>query len=50
MSRPRVLVADDHLILAEGLRALLEPEFELVGVVADGRALVAAGERAAGCG
>jgi DNA-binding NarL/FixJ family response regulator len=44
MSRPRVLVADDHLILAEGLRALLEPEFELVGVVADGRALVAAGK------
>lgn len=44
MSRPRVLVADDHRILAEGLRALLEPEFELVGIVGDGRELVAAGK------
>src|SRR5262249_15002549 len=42
MSRPTILIADDHQILAEGLRALLEPEFEVVGVVADGRELVAA--------
>jgi DNA-binding NarL/FixJ family response regulator len=42
MSRPRVLIADDHRILAEGVRGLLEPEFEVVGVVADGRELVAA--------
>ena len=42
MSKPRVLLADDHRILAEGLRGLLEPEFEVVGVVADGRELVAA--------
>jgi DNA-binding NarL/FixJ family response regulator len=42
MSRPRVLLADDHTILAEGLRSLLEPEFEVVGVVADGRELLAA--------
>ena len=42
MSRPRILIADDHQILAEGLRGLLEPEFEVVAVVADGRALVAA--------
>jgi DNA-binding NarL/FixJ family response regulator len=42
MSKPRVLIADDHQILAEGLRSLLEPEFEVVGVVADGRELVAA--------
>jgi DNA-binding NarL/FixJ family response regulator len=39
--RPRILLADDHRILAEGLRSLLEPEFELVGIVGDGRALVA---------
>jgi DNA-binding NarL/FixJ family response regulator len=45
MSRPRVLLADDHQILAEGLRSLLEPEFEVVGVVADGRELVAAGKQ-----
>ena len=42
MSKPRILIADDHQILAEGLRGLLEPEFEIVGVVADGRELVAA--------
>jgi DNA-binding NarL/FixJ family response regulator len=41
MNRPRVLLADDHQILAEGLRGLLEPEFEVVGVAADGRELVA---------
>ena len=38
----RVVLADDHIIVAEGLRRLLEPEFELVGVVEDGRALLSA--------
>jgi DNA-binding NarL/FixJ family response regulator len=42
MTRPRVLLADDHQIVAEGLRSLLEPEFELVGIVTDGREAVAA--------
>ena len=42
MSRPRVLLADDHRIVTEGLKGLLEPEFELVGIVGDGRALLAA--------
>jgi len=42
MSRARVLLADDHQILAEGLRGLLEPEFEVVAVVGDGRELVTA--------
>jgi DNA-binding NarL/FixJ family response regulator len=41
MRRPRLLLADDHRIVAEGLRSLLEPEFELVDIVEDGRALVA---------
>ncbi len=45
MSKPRVLLADDHLILTEGLRSLLEPEFEVVAVVADGRELVAAARK-----
>lgn len=45
MNRPRVLLADDHRILAEGLRGLLEPEFEVVGVAADGRELVAAAKK-----
>ncbi|NQT41093.1 MAG: response regulator, partial [Planctomycetes bacterium] len=40
MKRARVLLADDHRILAEGLRSLLEPEFELVDIVEDGRTLV----------
>jgi DNA-binding NarL/FixJ family response regulator len=40
VSRPRVLLADDHRIVAEGLKGLLAPEFELVGLVEDGRALV----------
>lgn len=42
MTRIRVLLADDHRIVAEGLRRLLEAEFELAGVVEDGRALLAA--------
>jgi len=45
MSRPRVLLADDHKIVTEGLKGLLEPEFELVGTVEDGRALLAAAEK-----
>jgi DNA-binding NarL/FixJ family response regulator len=42
VNRPRVLLADDHRMVAEGLRSLLADEFELVGVVEDGRALIAA--------
>ena len=45
MSKPRVLIADDHRILAEGVRGLLEPEFEVVGMVNDGRELVEAAEK-----
>lgn len=40
MNRTRVLLADDHRLVAEGIKALLEPEFELVGMVEDGRALI----------
>jgi len=40
--RPRVLLADDHRVVAEGLKSLLSAEFELVGVVEDGRALIEA--------
>jgi len=45
MSNPRVLIADDHRILAEGVRGLLEPEFEVVGIVEDGRELVEAAKQ-----
>ncbi len=40
--RPRVLLADDHLMVAEALKSLLAPEFDLVGVVEDGLALLEA--------
>jgi DNA-binding NarL/FixJ family response regulator len=38
--RPRVLLADDHAMVLDGLRALLEATYDIVGVVTDGRALV----------
>ncbi|HEX9725409.1 MAG TPA: response regulator transcription factor [Vicinamibacteria bacterium] len=43
--RPRVLLADDHTIVTEGLKSILDPEFELVGTAEDGRALLAAAEK-----
>jgi len=39
-SKPRILLADDHRIVVDGLRQLLEPDFDVVGSVADGRTLV----------
>jgi DNA-binding NarL/FixJ family response regulator len=41
----RVLLADDHEIFVEGLQRILEPRFELVGAVRDGRALLDEAER-----
>ena len=44
-NRSRILIADDHTLVAELCRRLLETEFDVVGTVSDGRALVrAAGE------
>lgn len=40
--RPRLLIADDHTLLLEGIRLMLEPEFELVGSVEDGQSLLVA--------
>ena len=45
MSRPRVLLADDHALLLGAFERLLSAEFDVVGQAADGRALVAAAER-----
>jgi DNA-binding NarL/FixJ family response regulator len=45
MRRPTVLLADDHAIVVEGLRRVLEPTYDVVGVVPDGRALLAAVEQ-----
>jgi DNA-binding NarL/FixJ family response regulator len=42
IKRPRVLIADDHTFVAEACVKLLEPEFEVVGTVADGQALLKA--------
>jgi DNA-binding NarL/FixJ family response regulator len=44
MRRTRILIADDHTMICAGFRKLLEPEFEVVGAVADGRALLKAAE------
>ncbi len=40
--RPRLLIADDHVLIAEACKNLLEPEFHVVGVVSDGHALLKA--------
>jgi DNA-binding NarL/FixJ family response regulator len=42
MMRTTVFLADDHAIVLEGLRRILEPEFDVVGVAADGLTLVGA--------
>lgn len=44
MEKTRVLLADDHKIVVEGLRSLLEPEYEIAGVVEDGRELLVKSE------
>jgi DNA-binding NarL/FixJ family response regulator len=38
--RPRILLADDHTLLLDAFRRLLEPQFDIIGTAADGRALV----------
>jgi DNA-binding NarL/FixJ family response regulator len=38
---PRLLIADDHAIFAEALRVYLEKTHSVVGLVRDGRAMVA---------
>ncbi len=46
MKRSTILIADDHAVVVEGLRRMLEPpEFEVVGVARDGRALLQAAAR-----
>lgn len=45
MNRPKILLADDHTMFVQGLETLLEDEFELVGSVRDGQALVDAAQQ-----
>jgi DNA-binding NarL/FixJ family response regulator len=40
MKRPRVLLADDHQMLVDALKSVLEPRCEVVGTVNNGRALL----------
>jgi len=40
MQRTRVILADDHQLILDALKNLLQPEFEVVGTFADGLALV----------
>jgi DNA-binding NarL/FixJ family response regulator len=42
VKRTRVLLADDHQMLVDALKGILEPRFEVVGTVGDGRALLEA--------
>jgi DNA-binding NarL/FixJ family response regulator len=45
MPKPRLLLADDHELLLDGLRKVLEADYDLIGAVGDGRAAVAAYEQ-----
>jgi DNA-binding NarL/FixJ family response regulator len=45
LSRPRVLLADDHQMLVDALKPILEPRCEVVGAVRDGRELLKAAAR-----
>src|SRR5215470_16901630 len=42
MHRSRILIADDHTLVAELCKTLLETEFEVVGIATDGRHLIQA--------
>jgi DNA-binding NarL/FixJ family response regulator len=45
LSRPRVLLADDHQMLVDALKPILEPRYEVVGAVSDGRELLKSAAR-----
>ena len=40
MPRPQIMIVDDHAFVAEACKKMLEPEFDVVATVGDGRALV----------
>ncbi len=45
MPKLRILLADDHALVLEGFRRILEKQYELVGSVEDGRALLEAAKK-----
>lgn len=40
MNKPTVLLADDHVMVAEGIKNLLSKDYDVIGIVEDGNALV----------
>ena len=42
MSKARLLIVDDHALMCQGLRAILEPEYTVVGIVHDGEGVLPA--------
>ena len=42
MKRTRIILADDHVLILDAIKRMLEPEFDVLGTFTDGRALVAA--------
>jgi len=42
MNRPGIVIADDHVLVAEAFKALLEPDYCILKLVSDGRELIAA--------
>ena len=42
MKRPKIILADDHTILLDALKKLVEPEFEVIATCSDGRELIEA--------
>lgn len=45
MSMPRVIIADDHVLVGEGIRRLLQADFDVVDCVRDGESLIASAEQ-----
>ena len=44
MKRARIILADDHALLLGAFTSLLEPEFDVIGAVADGQSLISAAD------
>src|SRR5215203_4544702 len=40
MKRPRVIIVDDHILLMDAIKNLLEPEYEVVGTFSDGESAI----------
>ena len=42
MAKTRIILADDHLLLTDAIKTLLEPEYEVVGMFCDGACMIEA--------